>query len=478
MRGETITKRQKEVLKNIYNSLVSAGFPPSFSELKEKLNISSNQTLLDIFSILERKNLITREEGSARGIKILRKGYRAIDVLPLAPIVGYTSAGGFTEAIEEIGAWQPLSKDVETISDDVMVVRVMGDSMINANINDGDLILFKKTNDFVSGDIVLAQTSEGTTVKRYISQDKPPYKFLKPENPKYKNIPFTSETRLIGKMVRKENMATEQKKTTARTTSKPYFKGKDVLIYKEDILKIDSIPEYSIDLIVTSPPYNLDIHYNSHADSLTYKDYLEFTKKWIQKCYELAKDDCRFCLNIPLDKNKGGQQSVGADITRIAKEIGWKYHSTIVWNEGNISRRTAWGSYKSASAPYVIAPVELILLLYKNNWKKLGGSRKNDITKEEFMQWTNGMWTFNGESKKRVGHPAPFPIELPRRCIKLFSFVGDTILDPFLGSGSTLIASYLNNRKGIGIDIDDDYCELAINRLKNEAKINQRNLLT
>jgi site-specific DNA-methyltransferase (adenine-specific) len=254
---------------------------------------------------------------------------------------------------------------------------------------------------------------------------------------------------------------------------KPYFESENISIFKDDILKIDSIQNNSVDLIVTSPPYNIDIHYNSHPDNLTYEEYLEFTRKWLKRCYDLVKDDGRLCLNIPLDKNKGGQQSVGADITKIAKDVGWKYHSTIIWNEGNISRRTAWGSYMSASAPYIIAPVELILILYKNNWKKISGSKKSDITKEEFIQWTNGVWVFNGESKKKIGHPAPFPIELPRRCIKLFSYVGDTILDPFLGSGTTLIASYLNNRIGIGIDVDEEYCDLAINRLKKEAKINQ-----
>lgn len=202
MQKEAITKRQKQVLKIIYNSLITAGFPPSFSELKEKLDVSSNQTLLDAFSILEKKNLIRREEGSARGIKILRRGYEAINVSPLAPIVGVTSAGGFTEALEDIDAWQPLSKDVETIADNVMIVRVIGDSMINADIKDGDLILFKKTNKFVSGDIVLAQTPDGTTVKRFISQDKPPYQFLKPENPKYPIILFTDEMKVIGKMVK------------------------------------------------------------------------------------------------------------------------------------------------------------------------------------------------------------------------------------------------------------------------------------
>ena len=92
------------------------------------------------------------------------------------------------------------------------------------------------------------------------------------------------------------------------------------------------------------------------------------------------------------------------------------------------------------------------------------------------MEWTNGLWTFSGESKKKIGHPAPFPVELPRRCIKLFSFVGDTILDPFMGSGSTLIAAYLHNRKAIGIEIDENYCKLAKKRLITEARINQKRL--
>ncbi len=89
------------------------------------------------------------------------------------------------------------------------------------------------------------------------------------------------------------------------------------------------------------------------------------------------------------------------------------------------------------------------------------------------MDWTNGVWTFSGESKKKVGHPAPFPVELPRRCIKLFSFVDDVVLDPFVGSGTTLIAAYLNNRRGIGVDVDKKYCDLAIKRLKREGKIDQ-----
>lgn len=258
--------------------------------------------------------------------------------------------------------------------------------------------------------------------------------------------------------------------------NKIYFTSEDIVIVNDDFLTTDFVMEGSIDLIITSPPYNVDIRYNSYDDQIPYDAYLEFTEKWLYKAYKLLKDDGRFCLNIPLDKNKGGQQSVYADIITIAKRIGFKYHSTIVWNEQNISRRTAWGSWLSATAPYVIAPVEMIAVLYKNKWKKSSTNKRSDITREEFLEWTNGVWTFMGESKMKVGHPAPFPIELPKRCIKLFSFVGDTVLDPFLGSGSTLIACALTNRKGIGIEIDKSYCELAKNRLLYEAEVNQLRL--
>jgi len=263
---------------------------------------------------------------------------------------------------------------------------------------------------------------------------------------------------------------------------KIYFKTKDnkIIIINDDFLKTDLIPENSIDLIVTSPPYNVDIHYESYKDDIPYEKYLEFTEQWLRKALNLVKPDGRMCLNIPLDKSKGrteeGFQSVYADIVSIAKKVGWKYFCTIIWNEQNISRRTAWGSWLSASAPYVIAPVEVIVVLYKKRWKK---SKKgvSDIERDEFIEWTNGLWTFPGENRKKVGHPAPFPLELPKRCIKLFSYVGDTVLDPFLGSGTTLIACALLNRKGIGVEIDPKYCELAKNRLIKEGLIYQERLI-
>ena len=239
-------------------------------------------------------------------------------------------------------------------------------------------------------------------------------------------------------------------------------------IINADVLKTRAIGHDTIDLIVTSPPYNVDVHYNSHNDKMSYADYMQFSRKWLARCLTWLKPDGRLCLNIPLDKNKGGQQSVGADITTLAKRIGYNYHTTIVWNESNISRRTAWGSWMSASAPFVIAPVELVVVLYKHTWKKTGGGI-SDISRDDFMHWTNGLWTFQGESKKRARHPAPFPVELPHRCIKLFSFVGDTVLDPFMGSGTTLIAAMRDNRRGIGIEIDREYCRLAAERIIRES---------
>ncbi len=296
---------------------------------------------------------------------------------------------------------------------------------------------------------------------------------------KFREANAYKKTKRQGKLVIKEKetiYTSERLKPVSTNYEDLYFHSDAIWIYNADILKIRSIEEKSIDLIITSPPYNVDIQYNSHNDALSYNEYLNFAREWLDRCYRFLKDDGRFCLNIPLDKNKGGQQSVCADITTIAKKVGFKYHSTIIWNEQNISRRTAWGSWLSATAPYVIAPVEVILVLYKKSWKKTSGSRISDITKKEFVDWTNGVWNFMGESKKRVGHPAPFPVELPKKCIKLFSFVGDTILDPFVGSGSTLLACLQTKRIGIGVDIDEKYCELAKKRLLTEGRIGQLQL--
>lgn len=232
-------------------------------------------------------------------------------------------------------------------------------------------------------------------------------------------------------------------------------------------------PSAIFNLVITSPPYNIGMEYTKdYDDSKDYEYYLDFSRKWLSNCYLWSAPYGRLCVNIPLDKNKGGQQPIYKDIISIAQSVGWKYHTTIVWNSGNISRRTAWGSWLRPSAPYVIAPVETIVVLYKGDaWKRphLGNGRVT-IEREEFIEWTLGLWDFKGESAKRIGHPAPFPLELPKRCIRLFSYVGDWVLDPFAGSGTTLIAALRDNRKAYGIEISKEYYDLAINRIDREIK--------
>lgn len=475
-----ITKRQTEVLEYIKGYKAKKKYAPSLEEIRKKFKLASVSTAHFHVKRLQEGGHLQKEQNQPRAIDISKQ-----TGLVKIPLLGTIAAGQPIEAIRD-KEMIAISKSKIPPSSEVYALRVVGNSMIDENINDGDIVLVKQQDTADNGQKVVAliDNHEATLKKFYKERG---HIRLQPANKSMEPLIFrngrdVSIQGIVLDVIR--DIGTPVSAISSTITkqpekkSKPYFETDNLLIYKDDILKISSIPNNSVDLIVTSPPYNVDIHYNSHADNLSYEDYLEFTHKWIKKCFDLAKSEGRFLLNIPLDKNKGGQKSVGADFTKIAKDIGWKYHSTIVWNEGNISRRTAWGSFMSASAPYVIAPVELILVLYKDSWKKTGGSRKNDITKQEFMDWTNGVWTFNGQSKKGAGgHPAPFPIELPRRCIKLFSFLGDTVLDPFLGSGSTLIASYLHGRNGIGVDIDEKYCNIAIQRLRQEGKINQSSLL-
>ena len=142
---------------------------------------------------------------------------------------------------------------------------------------------------------------------------------------------------------------------------------------------------------------------------------------------------------------------------------------------------TAWGSFKSASNPILRDVHEYILIFSKGNYKRERNKnekefKKDNITKEEFMEWTKSVWTMNPESAKRIGHPAPFPEELPNRLIKLFSFTNDIILDTFMGSGTTAIAAIKNNRNFVGYEINEEYINLANNRINNRIeKLKEKN---
>lgn len=199
-----ITKRQVELLAVIYDYIKDTGYPPTFEEMRERLGVSSNQSVIDLLGKLKDRGLIKREEADARTTTILPLGYEVISKPSLVAFLGTTSAGMPIESIEVDGEWQSMSSHDEKLKkfkDDVFLLKISGDSMINAGIDDGDIVLVQAKKEFVSKEIVLAEIDGESTIKRFISEDKPPYVYLKPENPNYKNILFTEEVRLKGKII-------------------------------------------------------------------------------------------------------------------------------------------------------------------------------------------------------------------------------------------------------------------------------------
>lgn len=248
----------------------------------------------------------------------------------------------------------------------------------------------------------------------------------------------------------------------------PFYRDDLVTIIQADSTHLAPLADQSIDLVVTSPPYNLDVTYDGYEDGLPYERYLEWVAIWASALLRVARPGGRACVNIPLDSNKGGKQAMYADYVQIFREAGWTYQTTIVWNEQNLSRRTAWGSWMSPTAPFITAPVEMVPIFHKGPWRRDRRGRRGDVTRDEFLDWTLGVWQFPGESPKRVRHPAPFPPELPRRLIKLYSFVDDVVLDPFLGSGTTVVVGKSLGRQCIGIDSSEEYCRTASTRCARE----------
>lgn len=201
MNSPTVTKRQKQLLAIIYEYIKSSGYPPTFEDMKEGLNVSSNQSIVDLLARLAKQRLIRREESLARSITILPLGYKALDEPPLAPFLGISHTGMPIQTLPTSGEWVSLSDDVAKLDADIFLLKVSGDSMINAGIDDQDIVLVKSAKEFVSGEIVLADVDGETTIKRFISEDKPPYLYLRPENPNYKIIYFTERVTLKGKII-------------------------------------------------------------------------------------------------------------------------------------------------------------------------------------------------------------------------------------------------------------------------------------
>lgn len=219
----------------------------------------------------------------------------------------------------------------------------------------------------------------------------------------------------------------------------------------------------SVDLIVTSPPYGLDKPYKGFSDPAT--GWPAFMADWLAEAFAVAKPHGRLALNVPLDTTLPKPRATYAQAIEAAEFGGWTYRFTIVWEEGNTTKgNRSLGSIDSAARPHHVSPVEMIAVFSKGEWAP-SSPGQDDITHEQWEEWGRTVWRFAGESNAWEGHPAPFPEELPRRLISYLSRVGDVVLDPFCGSGTTIVIAKRWKREGIGFDISQAYVESARRRL-------------
>jgi site-specific DNA-methyltransferase (adenine-specific) len=227
---------------------------------------------------------------------------------------------------------------------------------------------------------------------------------------------------------------------------------------------MDELPDNSVHLMVTSPPYNVGKDYD---DNLSLDEYRELLKRVFKETYRVLVPGGRACINIA---NLGRKPYIPLHsfIIEDMHEIGFLMRGEIIWDKGSsASPSTAWGTWLKANNPVLRDVHEYILVFSKESFtRKNPTKRKSTITKEEFLEFTKSVWHFSAERASKVGHPAPFPVELPYRLIQLYTFEGDVVLDPFVGAGTTCIAALKTKRKYVAYDIDEKYCKLAERRIK------------
>ena len=258
-----------------------------------------------------------------------------------------------------------------------------------------------------------------------------------------------------------------------------------------------TFPEGSIDLVVTSPPYNVNIAYDVHKDDLPMDEYYEWTKDWLREAFRVLKDDGRIAVNVPNELNvqeRGGRILFVAEFWMMMKEVGFKFSGLVDLTEDSPHRvrQTAWGSWMSASAPYIYNPKECIILAYKKTNKKLtkgesqwkgvptdieqpDGAIKNkmvyqDEDKKEFMNLVFGRWEYFADTRSLT--KATFSMDIPSKAIKILTYKNDIVLDPFMGSGTSAFAAELLDRRWLGIELSPDYTEIARKRV--QALIDER----
>ena len=230
-----------------------------------------------------------------------------------------------------------------------------------------------------------------------------------------------------------------------------------------DSQHMENLPDNSVHLMITSPPYNVSKDYDA---DLTLAQYLRLLHNVFQETWRVLVPGGRVAINVA---NIGRKPYIPlhAYIINILQEIGFHMRGEIIWDKGaSAGVSCASGSFASASNPCLRDVHEYILIFSKQSNKLQASNKVNTIKKKDFVEWTKSIWSFPTESAKKIGHPAPFPEELPRRLIEFYSFKGNVILDPFMGSGTTAIAALNVGRHFVGYEIDSTYLQIAKSRIK------------
>jgi DNA modification methylase len=247
------------------------------------------------------------------------------------------------------------------------------------------------------------------------------------------------------------------------------FANKIIVGDSEEVLK--KFPDNCIDLIFTSPPYNFGLQYENHKDGINWQEYFNKLFKIFKECIRVLKYGGRIVVNVqPLFSDYIPIHHIISNFFMENKMI-WK--GEIIWDKHNYScKYTAWGSWKSPSNPYLKYTWEFLEIFCKGTLTHKGNKKFADISADEFKKWVYAKWDIPPEYRmKEYGHPAMFPEELARRVIKLFSFKGDTVLDPFNGVGTTTLVAKQLGRIYVGIDISEEYCKKAEERIRKEGNL-------
>lgn len=226
------------------------------------------------------------------------------------------------------------------------------------------------------------------------------------------------------------------------------------------------LPDGCVHLMVTSPPYNARKEYD---DDLTLAEYMGLLRSVFGESYRVLVPGGRACINIA---NLGRKPYIPLNgyVAQIMAELGFLMRGEVIWNKAaSVGASTAWGSWKSPSNPTLRDVHEYILVFSKGRFKRQGGEREATISKDQFLEYTKSVWAFPTTSAKKIGHPAPFPQELPHRLIQLYTYADEVVLDPFMGSGTTALAAIHSGRRYVGYEIEPSYVELARQRIAEAA---------